>query len=145
MGRQVLKCNKEKITSFNYLHLLEEAGFEEKDFKYCHKNEEYYKSDIVEITEICKKDRSLFGTATELKCLKFHKDWNWLMDVYSKLKELGFGWKITSNYIEIFTQASRNRIYHKFIFVEEGLVLQATYISLTEFIKWYNKNDSNKY
>lgn len=69
--------------------------------------------------------------------LKYHTDWNWLMEVVERIENFGF---------EFFIVESRCKIAHNtdhsietiIDFEIIGTKLQATYKAVVEFIKWYN-------
>lgn len=74
------------------------------------------------------KENSLFSDK-----LKFHTDWNWLMQVVEKIfntceitpDELDYEWGI------LFKQIHNSFYYPK---------IEAVYNACIEFIKWYNEN-----
>lgn len=74
--------------------------------------------------------------------LKFHSDWNWLMEVVEKIENLGF---------EFFIVESRCKIAHntdKSIEILIGFELvskkiESVYYNCVEFIKWYNQQKIN--
>jgi hypothetical protein len=35
--------------------------------------------------------------------LKFHSDWNWIIEVLNQISSLDFGWKVTSKYVNIYS------------------------------------------
>ena len=72
--------------------------------------------------------------------LKYHEDWNWLMEVVEKIESLGNDILITSNYIQITYDKGE-----KFITIElEGNIkIFAVYNACIEFIKWYNEQNKN--
>ena len=57
--------------------------------------------------------------------LKFHSDWNWLMEVIKQIVESG-----------IFIRYDNNKFYKNISKFE----IKSSYKSCVEFIKWYNKN-----
>jgi hypothetical protein len=78
------------------------------------------------------------GQLTELK---FHTDWNWLMQVVEKIENFGF---------EFFIVESRCKIAHNtdhsietiIDFEIIGTKIQATYNACVDFVKWYNNQIS---
>ena len=83
-----------------------------------------------------------------LRDLKYHYDWNWLMEVVEKIEELGFEVKIKSmwqhhretklnHFCEIYPSVFHHKdIKHFGISGKEKL--NVVYICITKFIKWYN-------
>ncbi len=129
---QVLNTTKEKITTFDNSIQLSEAGEDIKHYKYCHKQQEYWKKDIVPVTLVNKKDWSLFGISTELDKCKFSSDWNWLMVVVEKIESLGFDVMIDSKSSAIIYEAS--------IIADNCNLskIENVYQACLQFIKQYN-------
>ena len=69
-----------------------------------------------------------------LENLKFHSDWNWLIEVVEKIESLGYR-------IEIVKHICRIHIWNKeIIIISENIPkIEAVYNSCITFIKWYNK------
>jgi hypothetical protein len=73
--------------------------------------------------------------------LKFHSDWNWLMEVVEKIENLGYNFQITSKDATVLQ--NHGAIYQSLIYKVDGLnKMQATYQTVVEFIKWYNAQNS---
>ena len=76
--------------------------------------------------------------------LKFHTDWNWLMQVVEKIENtkydnLTFDVFISKNKTHI--HYSANNEWFSNIFLYEGKTkIENTYNACVEFIKWYNEN-----
>ena len=70
--------------------------------------------------------------------LKFHKDWNWLMEVVEKIESLGYKVDIlkweNSQYCGIYLNGK------KISGNETNTKIEAVYNACVEFIKWYNEN-----
>lgn len=72
--------------------------------------------------------------------LKFHKDWNWLMEVVEKIESLS---KENETYSFSITKISVRVLYKGSRIVDLPInttKIQAVYLACVEFIKWYNKN-----
>ncbi len=87
---------------------------------------------IAEFMEV----KHLYST-TRIETLKYHSDWNWLMEVVEKIESLGNDVLITSNYIQIAYNEGENFIV---IELEGNIKIFAVYNACVEFIKWYNEN-----
>lgn len=70
--------------------------------------------------------------------LKFHSDWNWLMEVVEKIESLGFEFIITT--FEIMIDKHRETIVRNLPVVDKKTKIEAVYTACVEFIKWYNEN-----
>ena len=79
--------------------------------------------------------------------LKFHKDWNWLMEVVEKIESLDSG-----TYTLVFQQKScliwNNDKGEELGFFNSSFKaetkIEAVYNACVEFIKWYNENSADK-
>ena len=71
--------------------------------------------------------------------LKFHKDWNWLMEVVEKIESIGFTFETKKNWARI-TRKGENIILR---WEEDKTKIEAVYNACIEFIKWYNENKSH--
>jgi hypothetical protein len=70
--------------------------------------------------------------------LKFHKDWNWLMEVVDKIESLDFNFNITSRDATVLK--NHGAIYQTLIYRIDGTKkIKAVYNTCVEFIKWYNQ------
>lgn len=82
------------------------------------------------------------GNFYPLKELKFHSDWNWIMEMLDKVALLDFGWKITSKYVNIYSHAGDPRgefdCKHK-INCPENVMLD-TVRTINQFLIWKNNN-----
>ena len=73
--------------------------------------------------------------------LKFHKDWNWLMEVVEKIESKGYGVTIgMGEYCVI--QNDWEEDLEEIYSLEENGKLLCTYGAVVEFIKWYNKRNN---
>jgi len=88
--------------------------------------------------------------------LKFHSDWNWIMEVVEAIEKLGYQFDITGNEVGVNsnimsmenistggTMNSYNRSYYPTIisvceeeYSKKGAVVQA----INQFLIWYNEN-----
>ena len=69
--------------------------------------------------------------------LKFHSDWNWLMEVVDKIENLDFIFSIHHEVVNIFNgETKENGIYSETF--QGSTKLITTYNACVEFIKWYN-------
>lgn len=79
-----------------------------------------------------------------LEELKFHSDWNWLMEVVEKIEELEYTVNIYKtpntgvNYCEVNEPTQSGERCKSFQHSRESKI-QAVYIACVEFIKWYNQ------
>jgi hypothetical protein len=70
--------------------------------------------------------------------LLYDTDWNWLMKVVDKIESLGYVHSIYGNFSTFLKKGTFNEL----IWVDEfrgNTKLEAVYISVIEFIKWYNE------
>ena len=67
--------------------------------------------------------------------MKFHTDWNWLMPVVEKI-ELDMGFDVYIHYNNCTITDGENAFENE---AEPNQKTYATYQSVVEFIKWYNK------
>jgi len=81
----------------------------------------------------------------EIEKLKFHSDWNWLMEVVEKIESLDFDFTI-------YTGACISIINTKDFPFEEIITsggqfknkIETVYNGCVEFIKWYNENSAKE-
>lgn len=78
------------------------------------------------------------GDSSYVKDLKYHLDWNWLMEVVEKIESLGYKvyilkWE-NSQYCSIYLNGK------KIAGNETNTKIEAVYNACLEFIKWYNEN-----
>ena len=71
-------------------------------------------------------------TCEVLDKLKYHTDWNWLMQVVENIESLGIVVEIRENVCYIETSQGN------YTSELEETKIQATYKAVVEFIKWYN-------
>ena len=81
------------------------------------------------------------GDSSYVKNLKYHSDWNWLMEVVEKIESLHesnnvlIGTNIT--YVQIHNKVSNEQETFKGV---SNIKIEAVYNACIEFIKWYNEN-----
>ena len=80
------------------------------------------------------------GKWVELDKLKFHSNWNWLMEVVEKIESIGFTFETKKNWARI-TRKGENIILR---WEEDKTKIEAVYNACIEFIKWYNEQKSAK-
>ena len=67
--------------------------------------------------------------------LKYHEDWNWLMEVVEKIESLGYRIEIVKHICRIYLSNKET-----IIISENTPKIEAVYNAVVEFIKWYNEN-----
>ena len=85
----------------------------------------WYKSNIATEKQICKENN-----------LKFHSDWNWLMEVVEKIESLGYRIEIVKHICRIYLSNKET-----IIISENTPKIEAVYNACVEFIKWYNNQN----
>jgi hypothetical protein len=72
--------------------------------------------------------------------LRYHTSWDWLMPVVEKIESLGFEFMITETRCAIKnnTDNSIEEVYHCELLFNKR---ECVYMSVVEFIKWYNKEN----
>ena len=80
------------------------------------------------------------GKWVELDKLKFHSNWNWLMEVVEKIESIGFTFETKKNWARI-TRKGENIILR---WEEDKTKIEAVYNACIEFIKWYNENSAKE-
>lgn len=74
-----------------------------------------------------------------IDALKYHEDWNWLMEVVEKIESLGYKIDISkwenSQYCGIYLNGK------KIAGNETNTKIEAVYNACVEFIKWYNNQN----
>ena len=65
--------------------------------------------------------------------LKYHEDWNWLMEVVEKIESLGYRIEIVKHICRIYLSNKET-----IIISENTPKIEAVYNAVVEFIKWYN-------
>jgi hypothetical protein len=76
------------------------------------------------------------GDSSYVKDLKYHLDWNWLMEVVEKIETHGFTFDIKKNWSCITRKGEQIIIRWE----EDKNKIEAVYNACLEFIKWYNEN-----
>jgi hypothetical protein len=72
------------------------------------------------------------------KDLKFHSDWNWLMEVVEKIESLDYDVKIFNSTVEI--TSYKDDFKTIFGYSDTYSKKEAVYNACIDFIKWYDKN-----
>lgn len=86
--------------------------------------------------------------------LKYHSDWNWLMEVVEKIESLGVNfWSVKSKVkltiVGELAKKLNSSLYdtefegYDFIYTQENSKKEAVYNACVEFIKWYNQNSTS--
>lgn len=92
---------------------------------------------IAEFMKLDYSDAPSDGTCnSDESYLKYHYDWNWLMPVVEKIENT-----IVDN-IELSTQIEGSScvVLGTHIFCESDTKIEATWLAVVKFIKWYNQN-----
>ena len=79
------------------------------------------------------------GKWVELDKLKFHSNWNWLMEVVEKIESLGYWIEILGGVHNVCRIGITNNI-EDFICLDNETKIEAVYNACVEFIKFYNEN-----
>ena len=88
----------------------------------------------------CSEDGFLIHPITnydvEISSLKYHEDWNWLMEVVEKIESLGYRIEIVKHICRIYLSNKET------IIISENIPkIEAVYNACVEFIKWYNNQN----
>lgn len=67
--------------------------------------------------------------------LKYHTDWNWLMEVVEKIESLNFIVYIETNYCQLYNATNHEELI-KSIYSTK---IESVYKACVEFVKWYNE------
>ena len=78
------------------------------------------------------------GDSSYVKDLKYHLDWNWLMQVVEKIESLKFSVLIGKNNCVIEQTFGKESLNLGLIKGKDKI--EAVYNACLEFIKWYNEN-----
>jgi len=85
-----------------------------------------------------------FKTSFTAEQTKFHKDWNWLMEVVDKIESTRDEKNNGFFYVEIYTTLciifNNGNYLNEIVSAEGKTKLEATYKAVVEFINYYNKN-----
>ena len=71
-----------------------------------------------------------------IDALKYHEDWNWLMQVVEKIESLGYRIEIVKHICRIYLSNKET-----IIISENTPKIEAVYNACVEFIKWYNEQN----
>ena len=74
-----------------------------------------------------------------IDALKYHEDWNWLMEVVEKIESLNYVVEIKITWCRIKQIENGNVIVLRW--EEEKTKIEAVYNAVVEFIKWYNNQN----
>lgn len=95
-------------------------------------------------------DLLLTGGWVEVKGMKFHSDWNWLMQVVEKIESLGVNFWVVKNKVNLTIVGELaqklNNLYntefegYDFEYYKGNTKIEAVYNACVEFVKWYNEN-----
>lgn len=84
--------------------------------------------------------RSPEGKGADIKGLKFHTSWDWLMPVVEKIESITGGMLIGRMFCDIEYQDPIIREKHFKIRIASGVKMNAIHEAVCEFIEWYNEN-----
>lgn len=90
-----------------------------------------------------REEESQNGEIIFINNLKFHSDWNCIMEILNKVASLDYGWKITSKYVNIYSHSGdpKGKFDCKFsINCPENVVLD-TIKTINQFLIWYKENN----
>lgn len=73
------------------------------------------------------------------KSLKYHSDWNWLMEVVEKIEGLEYNVEFSKNHCIIIAEIEK--VDSKRITKYSEIKIKAVYNACVEFIKWYNEQN----
>lgn len=102
---------------------------------------------------LVKLEENIFSTIDEfeipddyltLKDLKYHKDWNWLMEVVEKIERFEGENRYAMYNVDIqqcFVEIIENHTYETIINIDANSKIEAVYNACVEFIKWYNEQN----
>lgn len=124
----------------NYVQIAKGSG--EPWYKVKHRGQFYQlytdftfaKLDESEIKFICTID----GACYEIDELKYHSDWNWLMDCVSKIESLGFIFSIKEQSSAIRDKKTREYLQIR-LNGEDSSKIESVYNNCFQFIQWYNQ------
>ena len=80
-----------------------------------------------------------YGQLTENQ-LKFHSDWNWLMEAVEKIESLGYWVEILGGMHNVCSIGLTNNI-ESFIYLDSKSKIEVVYNTCLEFIKYYNEQN----
>ena len=91
----------------------------------------------------CSEDGFLIHPITnydvEISSLKYHEDWNWLIEVVEKIESLNYVFEIKITWCRIKQIENGNVIVLRW--EEDKTKIEAVYNVCVEFIKWYNNQN----
>ena len=77
-----------------------------------------------------------FHNVESINNLKYHKDWNWLIEVIENIESLGYRIEIVKHICRIYLSNKET------IIISENIPkIEAVYNACVEFIKWYNNQN----
>lgn len=71
--------------------------------------------------------------------LKYHSDWNWLIQVVEKIEDIEnfrFDFQINQHTVRIFDHIKKTFIFE----INSTSKIEAVYFACIDFVKWYNEN-----
>lgn len=77
--------------------------------------------------------------------LKFHSDWNWIMEVLNGISKLDFSWNVTSKKINIYSHLGDKRGTFDCMYetnCPQNVILD-TAKAINQFLTWYENNKNN--
>ena len=83
------------------------------------------------------------GKWVELDKLKFHSNWNWLMEVVEKIESIGYWIEILGGVHNVCRIGITNNI-EDFICLDNETKIEAVYNTCVTFIEWYNENSAKE-
>jgi hypothetical protein len=85
--------------------------------------------------------QALRGSDSAIEAAKYHTSWDWLMPVVEKIeKETPFTFNISRSQVWLADENYRMTAIGERIAVEADSKIEAVYLAVVQFIKWYNKN-----
>lgn len=95
-----------------------------------------------EVLPMNKKDYMVITNNKEtynLKSLRFHNDWNWLMEVVKKIESLEFNCEISTDSCTI-----HSCLGYEVFETYNNTKIEAVYNACVDFILWYNKQTAQE-
>lgn len=83
---------------------------------------------------------SPFSGGVSIKNLKFHSSWDWLMPVVEKIEKDYWVTVTTTRGISAVSIHQPKLAYEKIARVDSANKIEAVWLAVVEFIKWYNEN-----
>ena len=83
-----------------------------------------------------RQDRNFNNNDIHPKFLSYHKSWDWLMPVIKKIESMGFYVSIMKSNITCCKDGGISPVFEEYDYKDK---LETTWLAVTAFIKWYNK------